>query len=279
MPSWSRIVLRGVTLSLIGYVTVAWCMEHEVGWLGWCGATSALALLLIFGVRPELRRLRSLRQHRWDRAIFDADTRPGVVTEVRTALDGLANRPANRAKRDALRLTLAELLDAEGDYGGAMAVVDAIALERLAPLQRALVVHTRAVIHLRASDEAGALRALELFGSCEEPELVQRVRLLRAYAESEQGDPEKALLVGREIELEPSVDVSVLQEVRVVRAAALDKLGKHQQALDALKRLDDDALHALAELGQPRVRMLARKLVYGAPAAQTGAGSREPDGV
>ena len=60
------------------------------------------------------------------------------------------------------------------------------------------------------------------------------------------------------------MDPTVITEARVVRAAALDALGKQEEALVVLAALGREALRPLAELGHPRVRALARTVLDGA---------------
>jgi hypothetical protein len=59
------------------------------------------------------------------------------------------------------------------------------------------------------------------------------------------------------------VDVSVRTEARVVRAAALDALGRREEAMVVLAALGRESLTPLSRLGQPRVRALAREILEG----------------
>jgi hypothetical protein len=117
---------------------------------------------------------------------------------------------------------------------------------------------------LRASDAEGALRALSGRDLSGDLELDQRLGLLEAYAHIESGQIEKGLSHADMVASSEGVDPTVITEARVVRAAALDALGKQEEALVVLAALGRDALRPLAELGHPRVRALARTVLDGA---------------
>ena len=51
---------------------------------------------------------------------------------------------------------------------------------------------------------------------------------------------------------------SIAEEARVVEAAALDALGKHDEAVTKMKALSKETVTALARLGPPRVRGIAK---------------------
>ena len=150
--------------------------------------------------------------------------------------------------------------------GAAVAVIDAVALTALTPLESGLVRHTHAVVHLRAGDAAGALRALGARESTGDRELDQRLLLLEIYARVEQGDHAFGQAEAEKLALSDDVHESVAAEARVVWAAALDAAGKREDALVVLMALGRESLAPLAELGQPRARALARAALEGSAA-------------
>jgi hypothetical protein len=254
-------IARVFVVALLASGAILVGSARGVAWLGWTIAVGLLSALLgssLFGARF------GSREARWERALFRAEKRPQAIAGVRRALRKLTPvKQRTRSEHTRLSVLLAELLDADGQYEEAAAVVDALPLDALSPLEVALVRHTRAVTHLRGSDASGALRALEGRTPCGDLELDQRLSLLEGYAKLELGDPPLALQRASELEGLPGVEESVVLEARVVRAAALDALGRKEEALVALAALGRESLTPLADLGQPRIKALARTVLEG----------------
>jgi hypothetical protein len=253
---------RILVIALLASAAIAWANARGLGWLGW---TIAIGLFVgMAGMRfvrfP--RTAANSRETRWEAALYSARKRTQAMKEIRRALHQLEPvRQRTRSEHTRLSILLAELLDADGHYAEASAVVDAVPLNALAPLEAALVRHTRAVTHLRASNPEAALDALSERLASGDLELEQRLSLLEWYAKLELGDAAQALRFAGELEHARGVEESVVLEARVVRAAALDALGRREEALVTLAALGRESLEPLAELGQPRVRALARTVL------------------
>lgn len=257
-------ISRVFVVALLASGAIMVCSARGIAWLGWTIAVGLLSALLGSNLLGKRLWSREAREARWERALFRAERRPQAIAGVRRALRSLTPvKQRTRSEHTRLSVLLAELLDANGEYAEAAAVADALPLDALTVLEAALVRHTRAVTHLRASDAVGALAALEGRAPCGDVELDQRLALLESYAKLELGDPPLALKHAAELENQPGVDDSVVLEARVVRAAALDALGRKEEALVALAALGRDSLAPLADLGQPRVKALARTVLEG----------------
>jgi hypothetical protein len=260
-------VFRILAITLLAYLAIAWSTARDVPWVGWTFAVSLLVALLALSLFQRQRRGRAKREARWERAIYDADRRGKAIGELKRELRGLEPvKQRTRADHARLSVLLAELLDADGDSAAAMAAVDCIGVTALPRLDAGLVRHTRAVTHLRAGDAAGAQQALEGREASGDVELDQRLGLLEAYAQIELGDIDRGLAHADAVARSPGVDPTVVVEARVVRAAALDAMGKREEALVVLAALGRDSLAPLADLGHPRVRALARTVLDGAAA-------------
>ncbi|HEX5658409.1 MAG TPA: hypothetical protein VFX59_14500 [Polyangiales bacterium] len=257
-------ISRVLVVALLASGAIMVCSARGMAWLGWTIAVGLLSALLGSNLLGARFWSREAREASWERALFRADKRPQAIAGVRRALRKLTPvKQRTRSEHTRLSVLLAELLDAHGQYEEAAEVADALPLSALTPLEAALVRHTRAVTHLRGSDAQGALAALEGRASCGDVELDQRLSLLESYARLELGDPPLALKRAAELENLPGVDESVVLEARVVRAAALDALGRKEEALVALAALGRESLSPLADLGQPRVKALARTVLEG----------------
>ncbi len=257
-------ISRVFVVALLASGAIMVCSARDMAWLGWTIAVGLLSAVLGSNLLGRRFWSREAREARWERALFRAEKRPQAIAGVRAALRKLTPvRQRTRGEHTRLSVLLAELLDAHGQYDEAAAVVDALPLSALSPLEVALVRHTRAVTHLRASDAPGAMRALDGRTPCGDLELDQRLTLLESYAKLELGDPPYALKRATELENTPGVDESVVLEARVVRAAALDALGRKEEALVALAALGRESLAPLADLGQPRVKALAQTVLEG----------------
>jgi len=158
---------------------------------------------------------------------------------------------------------LAELYDAAAEHALAVRIIDGVELAPLPTLDGALVLHTRAVIHLRAGRPQSAFAALAQRAPSGDDELDVRLDLLAAYARAELGAPEQALDESERVLRLFDLDESVAAEARVVRAVALDLLGRREEALVVITSLGRTSLEPLAELGQPRARALARAALSG----------------
>lgn len=256
----SRILIVALAASLL----LAWASARGLGWLGWSLALALIVGLLALALMRRLPVSRAARERAWEAALTQPKQRPRAIAALHKALGKRKPRSAiERAEHTRLSVLLAELLDAEGRYEEASAVVDALPLTQLSPVEVGLVRHTRAVTHLRGSDPEGALRALVERAPSGDVELDQRLTLLETYARLELGEAQAALTHAGELEGARDVDESVVLEARVVRAAALDALGRREEALVTLAALGRDSLLPLADLGQPRVRMLARLALAG----------------
>lgn len=251
--------MRIAGMALLAYLAAAWFHAHGqsklgIG-LGIVGVASALGLLAYWGLRWFTAR----KHARWELAIYRSALRPKAIAELEAArqkLLPLTHRTRSEYTRQSV--LLAELLDSQGDYARAAALVDALELASLTPLEVGLVRHSRAVIHLRASDAQAAQAALLRREPSGDRELDERLSLLEAYARIELGDPAFGLSAAKRMLDADDAHESVLAEARVVWAAALDAQGKRDEALAIIKALGREPLEALAELGQPRARALAQ---------------------
>ncbi|MDB4974746.1 MAG: hypothetical protein JWN48_3087 [Myxococcaceae bacterium] len=255
---------RVFVVALVASAAIFWANSRGLGWLGWTIAVGLLSALFGLSLLKNTLGSRQQRELRWETALFSPKARPAAIADVRRALRKLTPvKQSGRSEHTRLAVMLAELLDADGQYAEASEVVDAIPLAALSPLEAALVRHTRAVTHLRASDAQGALLALQERAASGDLELDQRLELLETYAKLELGQAQNALQFAGQLEGQPGVDESVVLEARVVRAAALDALGRREEALVALAALGRESLIPLADLGQPRVRALAKTVLEG----------------
>jgi hypothetical protein len=255
---------RVFVVALAASAAIFWANSRGLGWLGWTIAVGLLSALFGASLFRSTLGSRQQREARWEAALFTAHKRASAIADVRRAIRRLMPvKQRTRSEHTRLSVMLAELLDAHGEYDEASAVVDAIPLDTLSPLEGALVRHTRAVTHLRGSDARGALAALTGRDPSGDPELDQRLALLESYAGVELGQAQQALQVAGALETQEGVDESVVLEARVVRAAALDALGRREEALVTLAALGRDSLVPLADLGQPRVRTLATVVLEG----------------
>ena len=264
MRSLALRLSRVFVVALAASAAIFWANSRGLGWLGWSIAVGLLSALFGINLFRTTFGKRGQRDARWEAALFAPEKRPRAIAEVRRALRALMPvKQRTRSEHTRLAVMLAELLDANGEYDEASAVVDPIPLETLSPLEAALVRHTRAVTHLRGEDANGALRALSGRTQSGDQELDQRLELLESYAKLELGDANSALKLAGELEQQRDVEESVVLEARVVRAAALDALGRREEALVTLAALGRDSLVPLADLGQPRIRALAKTVLEG----------------
>jgi hypothetical protein len=251
----------------LAYAASAWFYARGHTALGlWLGGAVVLVALGI-GVFSALRLMRVRREQSWEAAIFQPALRPKAQAQLRQRIARLTP-VTHRTRGDHARLSvlLAELLDASGDCEAAMAVIDAVVITTLPPLDAGLVRHTHAVVHLRAGDPAGALRVLGQREPTGDRELDQRLFLLELYARVEQGEHALGASEAEKLAVSDEVHESVAAEARVVWASALDAAGRREDAMVVLMALGRDSLGPLAELGQPRARALARAALEGSAA-------------
>jgi tetratricopeptide (TPR) repeat protein len=255
---------RILVVALLGSLAIAWARSHGMSWLGWAVVLALFVTVTVVGLGRSSLFSAEKRETQWEAALFEAKRRPRAIAQLRRALRRLTPiKQRTRSEHTRLSILLAELLDASGAYAEASAIVDELPLGTLTPVEAALVRHTRAVTHLRSGDPEGALTALHERGASGDLELDQRLGLLETYARLELGGAARALDDAAALEQASGVDQSVVLEARVVRAAALDALGRREEALVTLAALGRESLLPLAELGQPRVRALAKTVLEG----------------
>jgi hypothetical protein len=252
-------ILRVSGLALLAYLAAAWFHSHGQSSLGLGVGVAGLCMALLVLGYGGLRFLRMRQRARWELAIYRPELRAKAIAELEKAgakLLPLTHR--TRSEHARLSVLLAELLDAQGEYARAIAVVAGLELHGLSPLEVGLVRHTRAVIHLRASDAEGALAGLAVREPSGDRELDERLILLEAYARIELGDAPAGVAAARQLIDADDAHESVMAEARVVWAAALDAQGKRDEAIAMMNKLGREALEPLSELGQPRARVLAQ---------------------
>jgi len=256
--------MRVIAVVLLAYLAMAGASALGLPWLGWTLAGLLFAGYAALTVVESRKRAAFVREARWEQAIYDGKDRGRSIAEVKAARAKI--KPSQVSKRGELaRLSvlLSELLDADGNWDSARAVIDAVPLGGLSHLEAGLVRHTRAVVHLRAGDPLAALAALAERDGTGDGELDQRLELLEMYAQIEGGDARPGLERAEAIAQRDNIDESVRTEARVVRAAALDKLERREEALVVLAALGRESLVPLSQLGQPRVRALAKQILDG----------------
>lgn len=267
MRALSLRVVRIVFIGFVAYAAVAWASKHGLAWAGYSVAAAVLSVFLGVSLMRARKGTNARREARWERAIYEPKGRARALAEVARAVRALSPpRAQTRVEHARMSILLAELHDAAGNYEAAMRSVDGLAVDALPAIDAGLVRHTRAVTHLRGEDARGALAALKERTPSGDVELDQRLTLLEAYARIELGEVAAGLSYADEIIKREGVDPSVVIEARIVRAAALDALGKREEALVALLALDRSTLAPLSELGHPRVRALAQSVLEGSAA-------------
>ena len=245
-------------LDAFGY---AWVMVPLVtlGFLAWLGETL------------RMRWVQSKREQSWDRwesAVTNDATRDAAIEEVREALE-TARRLGPRMRLDQAHLSviLAELLDAAGRPAEGSRVLTRVKIDELQPGQAAVVRQAKAVAYLAAGDIENADLTLRVRGSrSSEADVEARLDFLELMVAIEKGDPQRALDRADGIAKSVPADPTLADDARVIEAAALDALGKKDEAIAKLKTLAPEVVAALARMGQPRVRALAKEL-EGSPAA------------
>jgi hypothetical protein len=196
---------------------------------------------------------------RWERAVHDDAARPEAIKEVREAIKA-ARRLGPRLRLDVAHLSviLAELHDASGKPLEGARVLSQVSVEELEKAQAAVVRHAKVVCYLSAGDLENAENALAVRDAASGAEDIDvRLTLLGLMIALEKGEAERALSEAEK--LGEGADPEVQIEAIVVQAAALDALGKRDEAIARLDRIDGTTLDDLARLGQPRIRPLAKE--------------------
>jgi len=253
-----QLPLRIVRIALVGAGAYAGYLLLEPYGLGWLVLPIAIALILGLFVRRWVQVKRFRRQieteEAWARAVVDGARRPSALAEVRAAV-AEAEAPADRVR---LTVLLSDLVDAEGEREEAERLLSDLDYKILPPVEGAVVRHALATLHFRAGDAAAARAVLEPRAPrCGDAELDRRLELLDATADVELGEAERALETAIRIRRAAGADEALALEARIVRAAALDARGDHEEAVSALSALGPEIVEALASLGGPRIRALA----------------------
>lgn len=246
---------------VIGFVVfVLYAAAAAFGKPMW-GFAAALALLLVVHGARFWRAKRSLarRAEGWSAAQAVPDARRRAIEELRKVLARDAGGDAGtRAK---LTILLSELLQVSGDLPGAQEALSALDEGALSPGDRAGMVYARALLALRAGDPETArvvLARVPRVGL--DDSVALRLELLDAAAELEVGDAEQALSTSNAVRKRAGDDESLKAEARIVRAAALDALGRRDEAMQIIQSLGPEARAAISAVGLPRARLLVDAL-------------------
>lgn len=224
----------------------------------------SLVFLIWLGETLRMRWAARKKEESWDRweaAVTDDARRDGAIEEVREALEKSRRLgPRLRLEQAHLSVILAELLDAAGRPQEGSRVLTRVKIDELEPGQGAVVRHAKAVAYLAAGDTDNADLTLRVRGKrSSEGDVEARLDFLELMVAIEKGEPQKALDGADAIAKAHPQDPTLATDARVVEAAALDALGRRDEALAKLKALPKETLTALAQLGQPRVRPLAKE--------------------
>lgn len=217
----------------------------------------AAALFGVEWVRWRARRASAALAREVEDAMLDGARRPAVIARLRGEVER-ARSPRDAARA---RVTLAEVLDADGQLEAAAEVLAPLDVAALPAFEAGAVRHARAQLALRRDDAEGALAALAgRPASCGDEDLDARLGLLEAMALAERGEVDAALRVAERAERRAGQDEDLVREARLVRACALDARGETAAADALVAELDREIRVLLAELGTPRVRrMIARR--------------------
>lgn len=255
-----------VLLRIVFVAVVAWLLYHALAHFGYGWAMIPIALVAIGLWAAESWRMRKQRRDReaawdrWEAAVLDDEARPAAIQEVREALRR-ANRLGTRLKVEQAHLSviLAELLDASDRAEEACEVLARVKIDDLDDARRAVVRHTKAVVQISAGrfDEAEA--TIRAHRPPSEPDVDARIELLSRMVKIEKGEAEAAMEgLDSILAKVPGDETGLADDVLVVRAACLEALGKKDEAIAELRKLEPPVLANLARLGAPRVRALAK---------------------
>jgi tetratricopeptide (TPR) repeat protein len=258
-PGW-------VLLRIAFVAALAWLLYHGLAHFGYGWAMIPVALFAVTLWAAESWRLRNRRHERmaawdrWEAAVLDDDRRPVAIQEAREALRR-ALRLGSRLKVEQAHLSviLAELLDASDRAEEACEVLARVKLDDLDEARRAVVRHAKAVVQISAGrfDEAEA--TLRSHRPSSEPDVDARIELLSRMVRIEKGEAAAAMQgLDSVLAKVPDDETGLADDVLVVRAACMGALGRRDDALTELKKLDAPVLANLARLGAPRVRALAK---------------------
>ncbi len=242
-----------VVYYVLDYYGVAWAMVPLV----------SVVFLIWLGETLRMRWRAQQREKGWDRweaAVTDDTKRDAAIEEVREALEK-SRRLGPRLRLDQAHLSviLAELLDAAGRPTEGSRVLTRVKIEELESGQAAVVRHAKAVAYLSAGDVENADLTLRVRGQrSSEGDVEARLDFLVLMVAIEKGDAQRALDEADGIATGYPADPTLVDDARVVEAAALDALGRRDEAIAKIKVLPKDTLAALARMGQPRVRPLAK---------------------
>lgn len=259
MRGWLLRIVRVVFVGVAAWLTFHWLEPRGLGWV--VPALAAAGVLAWVGLRyRHVRRQQAsdAAADRWAEALMDPPLRPQAIRELRAELSGRRPRGRQGAVAHArLSLVLAELLEADGDPAGALAALRPVNEPALPERTRAMVRHARAVASLSAGDADAAARELEGIALTGQRDVDLRVRSLRGLVDVERGDAERALALAETLRVEAGSDAELRLDARVLEAAALDALGRRDDALAVMRALGEEMLGVLLVLGLPRVRRLA----------------------
>ena len=250
-------VLRIVFVAALAFGAYRYLAPRGLAWVMIPVAILVMALLITIEVlRFRARRARARAESLWEDALLDASLRPAAIAQLRKRL-AAAREAVNRAH---LRIALAELLAADGERAEAADVLADIELGALPGVDAAVVRHARAELALRQGAHEAARDALAGRPvACGDDELDVRLDLLAAQVDVELGGAESALAVAERIG-RAATDADLARDAALVRAAALDALGRRDEALALVRDLDPALRAALAALAAPRVRGLLAAL-------------------
>lgn len=257
--AWRAMRILAVTIFsvvvyyVLDYFGVAWAMVPIV----------SVVFLIWLGETLRMRWRAQQREQSWDRweaAVTDDATRDAAIEEVREALEK-SRRLGPRLRLDQAHLSviLAELLDAAGRPTEGSRVLTRVKIEELESGQAAVVRHAKAVAYLSAGDVENADLTLRVRGQrSSEGDVEARLDFLVLMVAIEKGDAQRALDEADGIARSYPADPTIADDARVVEAAALDALGRRDEAIAKIRALPKDTQAALARMGQPRVRPLAK---------------------
>ncbi len=261
MKPWLIRIGRVVAVALFALI-LYYSLDHW-GYAWVMVPVVCVGFLAYLGETLRMRWVRQKRVRDWDRweaSVTDDATRDAAIAEVRDALQKSSRLgPRLRLEQAHLSVILAELLDAAGRPQEASRVLTRVKIDELAPGQAAVVRHAKAVAYLSAGDVENADLTLRVRGSrSEEADVEARLDFLELMVAIERGEPEKALDGAELVAKKVPKDDSIAEEARVVEAAALDALGKRDEAVAKMRALSKETIAALARLGPPRIRPLAK---------------------
>ncbi len=260
-------------IAIVG--AIAWVLYHVLAYFGygWAMVPIAGVFALLWAAESwrmaRKRREREASWDRWEAAVGDDSSRLAAIQEVREELRK-AFRLGTRLRVDQAHLSviLAELLDANGRPEEACEVLARVKVDELDPARRGVVRHAKAVAQISAGRFEEAEATVRSHRGPTEPDLDARIELLGRMLKIERGEAEAALegLDGVLAKV-PGDETGLADDVLVVRAACLEALGKRDEALAEMRKLEPGVLAALAKLGAPRVRTLARAAMESGPEA------------